>query len=651
MTQICWKSRPFFTFVLLTVYSLLLWSGPVAEAQIPPVDIPDDNLRAALEEKLGKKPGEPIFDVDMATLTDFAVPNLSISDLTGLEHATNLMSLKLGPENVEDVSDCPSDAESNKISDLSPLADLTNLEVLNLSCNQVSAVNPLAKLTNLRTLDLRYNQVNDVSPLAELTNLTLLNLRYNQVNNVSPLAELTNLTILDLENTQISDLSVLAGLTELTEVNLKTNQISDISPLEKLTNLTILDLGANQISDISPVSGLINLKELYLWTNQISDINPISDLTNLIWLFLYSNQISDINSLANLINLDAVRLDSNQITNIGPLANLTNLGTQPFRKNFIEQSLKEDDVDVRVNPLSYKAINTDIPTLQGRGVGVIFDDRTPTTLSKISGDNQSDDVGTALPNPFVVEVRDQNNKLFEGVPVAFAVTAGGGSLNVENTVIDASGLAFSTLTLGPIAGINTVKITAAEIAAPVTCNAPGIQVNNAPSFDAIANQVVLEDAGTTDVPITGISPGPANEANQTVSLTAVSSDASIVPNPTITGVGATRTLSFSPVADANGTVTITVTAEDDGGTENSGVDAFQQPFTITVTPKNNAPSFNTIPDQSVLEDSGTADVPITGVSPGPANEANQTVSLMAVSSDASIVPNPTVAGVGGMART
>ena len=171
-------------------------------------------------------------------------------------------------------------------------------------------------------------------------------------------------------------------------------------------------------------------------------------------------------------------------------------------------------------------------------------------------------------------------------------------------------------------------------------------VNDVPRFDPIDNQEVLEDSGMADVPITGISPGPANEANQTVSLTAVSSDASIVPNPTVAVAGATRTLSFTPVADATGEVTITVTAQDDGGTENGGVDTFQLSFTITVTPVNDAPRFDLIDNQEVREDSALTIVTITGISPGPANEASQTVSLTAVSSDASIVPNPTIAGTG-----
>ena len=73
----------------------------------------------------------------------------------------------------------------------------------------------------------------------------------------------------------------------------------------------------------------------------------------------------------------------------------------------------------------------------------------PTTLSIISGDNQTGLTGEALANPFVVEVRDENGNPLEGVIVTFAVTAGGGSLSDTNVDTDTNGLgAESILTLG-----------------------------------------------------------------------------------------------------------------------------------------------------------------------------------------------------------
>jgi hypothetical protein len=81
----------------------------------------------------------------------------------------------------------------------------------------------------------------------------------------------------------------------------------------------------------------------------------------------------------------------------------------------------------------------------------------PTTLEGISGDNQNGLTGEVLANPFVVEVRDQNSDLMEGVTVTFTVNAGGGSLSDTSVKTDANGLAQSTLTLGSSPGTNTVE--------------------------------------------------------------------------------------------------------------------------------------------------------------------------------------------------
>ena len=191
------------------------------------VDIPDQNLRAAVETTLGKAEDDPIAPSEMATLTRLEADNANISDLTGLEHATNLTNLLLGETHVEGVGWI----NSNSVSDLSPLSGLTNLTGLWLERNAFT----------------------DISPLAGLTNLTELNLGGNNLSNISPVAGLTNLRQLWLWDNNISDISPVAGLTNLIELILQSNAISDISPVAGLTNLTGLWLAYNNISDISPL--------------------------------------------------------------------------------------------------------------------------------------------------------------------------------------------------------------------------------------------------------------------------------------------------------------------------------------------------------------------------------------------------------------
>ena len=58
------------------------------------------------------------------------------------------------------------------MSDITPLAGLTNLTYLDLDENLISDITPLAGLTGLVSLDLVHNRILDASPLAGLTNLT-----------------------------------------------------------------------------------------------------------------------------------------------------------------------------------------------------------------------------------------------------------------------------------------------------------------------------------------------------------------------------------------------------------------------------------------------------------------------------------------------
>ena len=123
-----------------------------------------------------------------------------------------------------------------------------------LDQNQISDISPLANLTNLTALLLEHNQISDISPLADLTSLTELYLAYNQISDISPLADLTSLTRLYLRDNQISDISPLANLTSLTELGLDENQIRDIRPLVENPGLGAGDrvsLRNNPLSDTS----------------------------------------------------------------------------------------------------------------------------------------------------------------------------------------------------------------------------------------------------------------------------------------------------------------------------------------------------------------------------------------------------------------
>ncbi len=441
-------------FVTITIlFNLLLPNFSQAQRQQPRVvSIPDANLTAAIREEIGNA----ITTDTILNLTRLDAPNRGITDLTGLEHAHNLRELDLG--------DGWQMVNSNTILDFTPIAGLTRLTRLNLSHCGISDASFVSGLTQLTELWLGHNTISDISPLANLKQLNQLYLWNNTISDVSALAELKKLTWLMLNGNNISDISPLAELKQLPGLGLGSNNISDISPLAELKKLNSLYLDSNNISDVSPLAELKKLTSLSLNGNSISDISALAKLTQLTDLGLNGNSLSDVSALAELKKLDVLNLSLNTISDISPIVGLNLTGTEWDRTG----------LDIRWNPLSYASINTHIPAMQAKGIEVVFDNRTPTTLVKILGIAQQGIVSTALPLPFVVEVRDDQNLAFSGVPVTFTITTGGGTLSATTTKTDTTGKATAHLTTGQTAGTTTVRVTAVDVSQSVEFTATAV---------------------------------------------------------------------------------------------------------------------------------------------------------------------------------
>ena len=343
------------------------------------VEVPDPNLRLLIRETLSLPDAVPLTQGQMQRLTNLnAGGDRGITDLIGLEYATNIQSLEL---------------YNNPIVDISPLAYLTKLTGFNLWGCRIVDLSPLRNLKNLRWIVLGNNQVSDISPLSELTNLTSLNLSVNQISDISPLANLVNLQHLWIDQNSVENITILANLTQLSRLRSDTNQIHDISPLANLSRLEELWLNRNAIMDITPLIGIENLKKLYLADNPFHDFSPLFELegveldieiserfnvvvevpdpnlrllirealslpetvpltqgqmqrltqldsggdrgianltgleyaTNLQFLWLYHNPILDISPLAHLTRLEGLHLWGCRIVDLSPLRNLKNL--------------------------------------------------------------------------------------------------------------------------------------------------------------------------------------------------------------------------------------------------------------------------------------------------------------------------------------
>jgi len=126
--------------------------------------------------------------------------------------------------------------------DLTPIAQLKELEFLNLLFVGTPDLAPLAQLKNLQALCLLNGGVIDLAPLAQLHKLQRLSLVGTGVTNLAPLAQLEALQCLTLEDTGVTDLAPIARLQGLQELDLSGTGVTDLAPLAQMRALQRLDL-------------------------------------------------------------------------------------------------------------------------------------------------------------------------------------------------------------------------------------------------------------------------------------------------------------------------------------------------------------------------------------------------------------------------
>ena len=366
--------------------------------------------------------------------------------------------------------------------------------------------------------------------------------------------------------------------------------------LDTLTEIHAPNASISDLTGLEVVAPL--LEELDLSRNSILDISAIAGLTQLISLNLWGNSISDISAVAGLTNLTELRLGGNSISDILPLLENTGLG-------------REDEVHIQENPLNYPSIYTHIPTLQERGVIVNFDNRTPQRPRVISGDNQQGIPGTALEKPYVVEIQHQKGAAFEGVPVIFTITAGGGTLSKQTTTTDSNGRAESILTLGPNPGTNTVTVSVTGSQETRTFNAEGFRIPKTLEIisgvdqkglpgNVLEKPFVVEVRDQTDNPLPGVEVTfTVTAGGGTVQPEIATTDENgraesiltLGPNPatntveaTVTGIEEKRTFT------AEGS-RIPKTLEIISGVDQAGLpgDALEKPFVVEVRDQTDTP--------------------------------------------------------------
>lgn len=301
-------------------------NGQAQNPSTPPasdkVAIPDANLKAALNKTIAaeshttRTDSQDITEAELKSLKSLNLSansttpeNNKITDLTGLEAATNLTHLGLDAQNVSNLAPIAGLTKltsltlpNNKVSSLDAVSQLTHLTTLNVSGNPLQSFAPIAHLPKLETISLSSSATNLPLDIAMFNNSknSLVSLKfynYNNdkvvVNNITALQSMPKLKALRLSGTSLAhkDVQTIGRLTNLTSLRLDQSTIADISPLAQLTNLTELKLegqraavsttNSSLVSPIKNVAGdpvpvIPNASVAYQGQN-INIINPLYD--------------------------------------------------------------------------------------------------------------------------------------------------------------------------------------------------------------------------------------------------------------------------------------------------------------------------------------------------------------------------------------
>jgi hypothetical protein len=186
---------------------------------------------------------------------------------------------------------------------------------------------------------------------------------------------------------------------------------------------------------------------------------------------------------------------------------------------------------------------------------------------------------------FTITQVSGDSGLFTSAPTAVIDDANDTAALEFTTAPDANGVAVFDVQLTDIPTDGTTPASSPVRRFTITINA----INDVPTFDPVTTSVsVDEDSGPQALLYAeNISPGPDDEADQTVTfdvVTPAESAGLFQQPPRIDISGDSRFLRFLPAPNANGTAVLTITAEDSGGAVSP-----PQTLTLTINPVNDRP--------------------------------------------------------------
>ena len=215
---------------------------------------------------------------------------------------------------------------AQNITDMSKVAELKNLKLLDIFDCKISKIQGLDNQYNLTQLNLSNNEITKVEGLQNLSNLRILNLSNNKIMDITPISLNSSLTQLYLtRNTEIDENrrnytgERLVALNKIGEILDRDGTIYlDVDKLKLFTNYKKLDLSSQNLTTLAQLEGLTEIKYLNLGYNKITLTDEksqeiLKSMTNLNELSLAFNNITNVTAINSLKNLRALDLRRDNI--------------------------------------------------------------------------------------------------------------------------------------------------------------------------------------------------------------------------------------------------------------------------------------------------------------------------------------------------
>lgn len=324
----------------MLIASLCLFALPLSHRE-KPVVFSSPLLEKAVREELEKENGEPVYEEDLAQITQLLICGDTvfhdISEHFGYQTYHTVDNVQHGYGDIADISilaRMPNLTvvilDYQEIRDLTPLQGLS-LTTLSLSGNPLRDLTALEGCDTLSTLHIAETPLTSLSPLTGCHNLLHLDCTDSAIASLAPIAQLPirslliggnpakdfdSLTLLPLEefgcsNRSVEELTVISSISTLKKLSAQDCGITSLKELAGFEQLTELELLANQIDSLEGLEIFSQLCTIDLSCNPVSDFSRLPEVQSLISLNL-PDTVTDFSFLLKMPQLKAVIVKDSQ---------------------------------------------------------------------------------------------------------------------------------------------------------------------------------------------------------------------------------------------------------------------------------------------------------------------------------------------------